>query len=91
MEIKEFSDTLKLFQKIHPECPFMYARFSAGSNKVGLYYMGGCYINDYQHTFDDVLKMMKEDIAAAEHRLHQTAGRRGSKKSKLVMPAAGKA
>lgn len=28
---------------------------------------------------------------AAQHRLHQTAGGRGSKKSKVVVPAAGKA
>jgi len=28
---------------------------------------------------------------AAQHRLHQTAGGRGSKKTKLVVPAAGKA
>jgi hypothetical protein len=30
-------------------------------------------------------------LASAQHRLHQTAGRRGSKKSKSVVPAAGKA
>jgi hypothetical protein len=30
-------------------------------------------------------------IKSAQHRLHQTAGGRGSKKSKLVVPAAGKA
>lgn len=32
-----------------------------------------------------------QKIYAAQHRLHQTAGGRGSKKSKLVVPAAGNA
>ena len=31
------------------------------------------------------------ECVATQHRLHQTAGGRGSKKSKLVVPAAGKA
>jgi len=33
----------------------------------------------------------ERNYKAAEHRVHQTAGGRGSKKSKLVVPAAGNA
>jgi meiotically up-regulated gene 157 (Mug157) protein len=63
--LKQFSETLKRFQEIHPECPYLHARFSAGSNKVGLYYSGGCYINDYQHTFEEVYSMMISDVSKA--------------------------
>lgn len=39
----------------------------------------------------DALNELRGLLQSAQHRVHQTAGGRGSKKSKLVVPAAGNA
>lgn len=54
--------------------------------------IGDVEINGEKFEFNKVINVkVKPELKAVEHRLHQTAGRRGSKKSKLVVPAAGKA
>ena len=76
ISMSEFGRVFGLFQEVHPEAPYMEAHFSARRGRdmrVGIQYRGGCYINSYEHSAEEVYQMMLGDIAAAQRRGGATA------------------